>query len=160
MNNHRKTTNRTKSNPTSLGISLNIQPSPRHNPISTCLTRTQPRLSRMQRAQQPISKNTASGVRVQPWKAFLKPVDDGTALVKSGADDMIINSRTGWRIMALPPNCSENSLSYEDFLGRLLTRSLSSVRGKADSCYGMLSADGLTKGVIENMHWGFLFVWS
>ena len=62
--------------------------------------------------------------------------------------------------MALPPNCSEKFLSYEDFPGRLLTRSLSSVRGKADSCYGMLSADGLTKGVIENMHWVSLFLSS
>ena len=39
--------------------------------------------------------NTASGNRVQPWKAFLETVNDGTALTKNGADDMVYQLKNG-----------------------------------------------------------------
>lgn len=37
----------------------------------------------------------ASGNRVQPWKAFLTPLSDGTALADHGADDMVYQLKNG-----------------------------------------------------------------
>lgn len=42
-----------------------------------------------------IKQNTASGNRIQPWKAFLETVNDGTALTNNGADDMIYRFKNG-----------------------------------------------------------------
>ena len=42
-----------------------------------------------------MKQNTASGNRVQPWKAFLKRINDGTAIAKIGADDMIYQFKNG-----------------------------------------------------------------
>lgn len=42
-----------------------------------------------------IKQNIASGNRVQPWRAFLETVNDGTALTKNGADDMIYQFKNG-----------------------------------------------------------------
>lgn len=41
------------------------------------------------------SKSTTSGDRVQPWKAFLETVNNGTGLAKDGADDLIYEFKNG-----------------------------------------------------------------
>ena len=41
------------------------------------------------------AQKTASGNRIQPWKAFLTPLSDGTALADHGADDMVYQLKNG-----------------------------------------------------------------
>ena len=42
-----------------------------------------------------IKQNTAFDHRVQPWKAFLNPINDDTALTEKGADDMVYQFKSG-----------------------------------------------------------------
>ena len=40
-------------------------------------------------------QNTAYDDRVQPWKAFLNPINGDTALTETGADDMVYKFKSG-----------------------------------------------------------------
>ena len=42
-----------------------------------------------------MKPNTAFCDRVQPWKAFLNPINGDTALAETGADDMVYQLKSG-----------------------------------------------------------------